>query len=182
MSHERPTIATQPEFSRPVELARLPKNTPYVFDETASASERSALAGLFDAQSVQKFRFTGRLEPLGKEGWRLKAELGASVTQSCVITLEPVKSRIDVPVARTFLSGIDEETAELDDDTEKLVPVIDLGLIATEAAAIALPDYPKAPGAELVQTDFTAPGVEPISDEDVKPFAGLKALRDKLSD
>ena len=175
-------MSTQPEFSRPVELARLPKNTPYLFDEEATAPERAALASLLGAKSVQKFRFSGKLEPLGKEGWRLQADLGASITQACVVTLDPVKSRIDVVVARNFLSDIDEETTELDDDTEKLVPLIDLGLIATEAAAIALPDYPKSPGAELAQTDFTAPGIEPMSDEDVKPFAGLKALRDKLSD
>ena len=38
------------------------------------------------------------------------------------------------------------------------------------------------PGATLETHAFTEPGKTPMSDDDVKPFAALKALRDGQSD
>jgi uncharacterized metal-binding protein YceD (DUF177 family) len=167
-------------FTRPLELARLPKNAPYRFEIEADAAERTALARLFDAQSVRKLRFSGQLTPLDGEGWQLDGEVGATIIQSCVISLAPVTTRIDLPVRRRFLPEalLDPEN----DETEPLAPLLDLAHIAAEATSLALPDYPKAPDATLQQRQFTAPGVAPLTDEDVLPFAGLKALRDKLSE
>ena len=48
------------------------------------------------------------------------------------------------------------------------------------ALALALPLYPRAEGADLAQAQFAGPGVTPMTDEDARPFAGLKDLRDKL--
>lgn len=76
-----------PEFSRPIDIDRLPKNAPYLFDETATLAECKALAKLFGARSVQKVRISGALNPLDKDGWQLEAKVGASVTQSCVVAL-----------------------------------------------------------------------------------------------
>lgn len=170
----------QAAFTRPIDLARLPKNAPYRFEIEAEAAERAALARLFDARSVRKLRFAGQLTPSDNGGWRLEADLGATVIQSCVVTLDPVTTRIDIPVRRRFLPEalVDEE----DDETEPLLPILDLALVATEATSLELPDYPRAAQAELAQGNFAAPGVEPLTDEDVKPFAGLKALRDKLAE
>jgi uncharacterized metal-binding protein YceD (DUF177 family) len=177
---ERKQQTSEIEFSRPVELERLAKNAPYRFDEEATADERTALARLFDAVSVQKFRFSGELRPLGTKSWVLEGDLGATVTQACVVTLAPVKTRIDNEVRRRYVPEIEVDTD--DDEVEALGPVIDLGLVATEAASLALPDYPKAPGAELVRRDFAGLGIEPLTDETAKPFAGLKALKDKLAE
>jgi uncharacterized metal-binding protein YceD (DUF177 family) len=49
-----------------------------------------------------------------------------------------------------------------------------------EALALALPLYPRAPGAELGEAAFTEPGKPVLRDEDARPFAGLAHLRDKL--
>ena len=137
---------------------------------------------------VDKLRFQGALEPLGKADWRLKAMLGATVTQPCVVTLEPVTTRIDEPVERVFLAGglPEPEGGETeipeDDSVEALGDVIDLMRIATEALSLALPVYPRADGAILEDARFTEPGQEPMTDEEARPFAGLKGLRDQLSD
>lgn len=175
------SIPAPPEaFTRPVDLSRLPKNAPYPFEIEADAPERAALAGVLGAQSVRKFGFSGRLTPMDGEGWLLEGQLGATVIQSCVVSLAPVTTRIDTPVRRRFVPA--EQLDEEDDEMEPLTPQLDLALIATEATSLELPDYPRAPDAALAQKDFAAPGVEPLTDEDVKPFAGLKALRDKLSE
>ena len=53
-------------------------------------------------------------------------------------------------------------------------------LVFVESLAIELPTYPKVDGASLETTAFTEPGKAALSDDDVKPFAGLAALRDKM--
>ena len=59
--------------------------------------------------------------------------------------------------------------------------MIDPGAVMFEALALALPDYPRAPNAEVTQTVHAAPGVTPLRDEDLRPFAGLASLARKLS-
>jgi hypothetical protein len=54
--------------------------------------------------------------------------------------------------------------------------------VLAEALALALPDYPRAPGAELGQAVFAEPGIEPLRDEALRPFAGLAAFKDRLKD
>jgi uncharacterized metal-binding protein YceD (DUF177 family) len=139
------------------------------------------------AQRVKKLRFNGRLSPLVGPGWRLDASLGASVVQTCVVTLDPVTTRIDQTVRRSFVPEPEAMAAEItvfpdeDDEIEPLSDIIDLGLVAVEALALALPAYPRKPGAALTQHSFAAAGLRPLEDEDLKPFAALAALKDKLS-
>jgi uncharacterized metal-binding protein YceD (DUF177 family) len=59
--------------------------------------------------------------------------------------------------------------------------VIDLAEIAAEALVLALPLYPKAPGSEFSQALHAAKGVDPLTDSDLKPFAGLAGLAGRLA-
>jgi len=66
--------------------------------------------------------------------------------------------------------------ADAEEEPDPLGDRIDLGLVATEALALAVPAYPRRPGAALVSPVGTP-------DEDrPKPFAALEALRGKLGD
>jgi uncharacterized metal-binding protein YceD (DUF177 family) len=73
-----------------------------------------------------------------------------------------------------------EEIEIPDAEIDPLPEVIDVAEIAAEALALALPLYPRAPGAALGEAVFAPPGVTPLGDTDLKPFAGLSALADKL--
>ena len=70
---------------------------------------------------------------------------------------------------------------EEDDEIEPLAERIDLGLVATEALALALPAYPRKPGAELGPAASAPPGPAPPRTR-AKPFAALAALRGKLGE
>ena len=151
---------------------------------------RAALAAELGAVSVRKLRFEGILKPRGKAGWRLEATLGATVVQSCIVTLDPVTTRIDVDVVRNFVPedqfeepepGSEVEVPEAD-TTEPLGDEIDLQAVMTEALSLAMPTYPRKPGVDLGAAQFTEEGVTPLQDEDTKPFAGLAALREKMQD
>jgi len=174
----------QPEFSRPVRFDRIAKSGQYTFSETPTEEELRKIAKALDILSVRKMRFSGHLIPLDNDGWLLEATLGASVTQPCVITLEPVRTRIDLEVRRSYVSDTVSSTElafEDADDIEPLESKIDIGSVALEALSLALPDYPKAEGAKLGELEVVPPGASPIGEETVKPFAGLAALRDKLA-
>ena len=161
-------------------------DTPFRLEPDADA--RAALAGDLGLLGLRKLRFDGVIAPDGPTGWRVEGMLGATVVQPCSVTLEPVSTRIDEPVLRRFLPGLqdapegDEIEMPEDDSLEPLGTAIDLDAILREALALSLPAFPRKPDAELDKARFAPPGVTPLADTDLKPFAGLQALRDQLRD
>lgn len=168
-----------PEFARVVEVRQLRDLSRFDFDIAPDAAEAAALARLLGAQAVRKLRFAGHLAPIASGGWQLEAKLGATVIQTCVVSLEPVTTRIDETVRRAFLPGAATAVEVVvapdeDDEVEPLRDRIDLGRISTEALALALPAYPRKEGATL------AGGTDPDDPGAPRPFAALAALREKL--
>ena len=148
------------------------------FHLAPNAEARAELAQSLGAQKIRKLDFRGTVVAEGKHDWRLDGMLGATVVQECVITAEPVSTRIDAPVTRVFVRDMDEpseiETEIPEDDTrEPLGPVIDPGVVMAEALALALPDYPRIEGAELPDSATDDLG----EDERPNPFAALAALK-----
>jgi len=170
-------------------VADLTHNTATQFELRPDSAATVALARELGLIALRKLRFAGQIAAQGEKDWVLSARLGATVVQPCVVTLEPVTTRIDVDVRRTFLAELpkadsDAESDEIrmhdDDSIEPLGAVIDPGAVMAEALALALPLYPRKHGADLDETAFTEPGRAPLRDEDVKPFAALAGLRDSL--
>jgi len=186
MPHILTRSRDNPEFARVVEVARLPRDAEFPFDLEPAAEEADALARLLGVVSVRALRFAGHLRPAGA-GWDLKARLTARVAQRCVVTLEPVTARVDQTVRRRFLPAAAPAGAEVevspedDDELEPLGSRIDLGRVATEALALALPDYPRKPGARLGERVIgPEPSPDPEEAPGKKPFAALAALRDRM--
>lgn len=182
-----PALAVALPVRHPMPVARLSRNVPTPFDLTPDPTVLEALAGLLGLTRLRKLRFAGQVAPLADGGWRLDGQLGATAVQPCAITLAPVTTRIDAPVRRDYLPDLqisDAGEVEMpeDADAEPLPQVIDPGAVLIEALALALPDYPRAPGAALPETVVTEPGRAPLRDADMHPLAGLAALRDRLKD
>ena len=177
---------TQPAAT-PRHLVRLSETgrRPVPFELGPDAKGRADLAARLGILGVRKLRFAGELRPSGARDWHLAGELGATVVQACGVTLAPVATRIDESVERRYLAEMPDlpEGAEVempeDDTAEPLPATIDLAAVMEEALALALPPFPRAEGAELAQTDYAAPGTSPMTDDDARPFAGLKHLLDR---
>lgn len=155
------------------------------FDIQPNAAERAVIADELGIIGVKKLRFVGEITPVGKTDWELKAMLGATVVQDCVVTLAPVTSRIDEPVVRIYTAHFevpneDEVEMTVDENVEPLPSVVDLVEVTIEALALALPPFPRLEGAELGNIAVTERGITPMSDDDAKPFAGLGDLRKAL--
>lgn len=171
-------------------VANLKQSRPTSVHLAPGPEIRAGLASDLGALAVKKLRFDGQLIPRGSSGWRLEADLGATVVQSCIVTLEPVTTRIDTTVVRDFVpeerlqQPEPESEIELteDDMPDPLGDEIDIEAIMFEALSLAMPTYPRKTGVELGEVHYTQDGVAPLTDDDVKPFAGLAALREKMQD
>ncbi|KAA0920728.1 DUF177 domain-containing protein [Aquicoccus porphyridii] len=168
-------------------VADLSHKAPTSFELRPDAATLEAIARELGLRDLRKLAFAGTLRAEGRRDWRLDARLGATVVQSCVVTLAPVTTRIDEDVTRRYLARMPEDEVTGDeiempeDDTiDPLGDFIDVDAAMVEALALALPIYPRAEGAALDQAQFAEPGKTPMHDDDARPFAALKALRDKL--
>ncbi|GAB5437074.1 YceD family protein [Falsiruegeria mediterranea] len=166
-------------------VADLPQNAPTSFAVRPDADTLRQIQDQLGLLGLRKLSFAGKITASGKKDWEIRADLGATVVQPCVVTLEPVTTRLDTLVRRILLAEWDApEEAEVemaeDDEADQLGTEIDVFAMMVEALALSLPEYPRADGAELGQLNVTEPGKAALTDEDVKPFAGLADLRDRL--
>ncbi|MGX0878957.1 uncharacterized metal-binding protein YceD (DUF177 family) [Roseovarius sp. MBR-154] len=171
-----------------IRLSQLRGKDQIAFEVAPDGEARKRIAEDLGLLDLRKLRLRGHLAAEGRTDWRLSAELGATVVQPCVVTLDAVTTRIDEPVTRLFspdatlddvTPGEEMEMPE-DDTLEPLGQEIDLRRVLVEALSLALPPWPRRDDAELGQVTAAAEGAEPLTDEDTKPFADLKALRDQL--
>ncbi|MBL9059827.1 MAG: DUF177 domain-containing protein [Mangrovicoccus sp.] len=166
-------------------LADLKQRKAHAFDWAPDRAAMAAIAADLDLIDLRKARLSGRLLPVGKADWDLEAKLGATVTQPCVATLAPVRTRIDEPVLRRYRADADEpptagEIEMPEDDTlEPLLEVVDLSEVFREALSLALPTFPRIGDAPAVNLDVAEPGVTPMTDADARPFAGLAGFLPK---
>lgn len=172
-----------PPFSRPVGIAEIaPAGRTLTL--SASAEERQALARLWGVASVEALSATLKVWRWKRDGVRIKGTLHARLTQSCVVTLEPIESVVNAPVEAAYvpegshLAGMagDEEVLV---DPEGADPpeiyhgdAVDLGAVVAEFAALSIEPYPRKSGAVFSEhRDEETGGGTP------SPFAVLDALK-----
>jgi uncharacterized metal-binding protein YceD (DUF177 family) len=120
------------------------------------------------------------LKKLSPNRFSVFYELAAAVTQSCVVTLEPLEARIDRSFVRElhFTPNLRRDIAKdvvLIPDAEEAPEEIDslhidLGEALIEEFLLAIDPYPRAPGVAF------APPQDP-DDKPENPFAALKDLK-----
>lgn len=189
MSPSRPDRAgPAPKGAARLRLSALSPKTPTAFDIVPDPETLAALRDRLELSGLRKVRLAGQIAPEGRDDWRLEARLGATVVQPCAVTLEPVTTRIEEEVVRRYLAQWtepqDAEAEMPEDDTAEHRPeVVDLIAVLEEALALALPAFPRAPGAELEQTRAAPPGAAPLEDTaEETPFAVLAELKKEQRD
>jgi uncharacterized metal-binding protein YceD (DUF177 family) len=160
--------SSPPELSRIVAVDRLPPD----YAVQASPGECEALAARLRIEAVESLvcHFT-----LRRQGAVVTAQgvLRARVTQTCVVSLDPVIQQMEDRFTVRFVPEGREPTdddPEAPDEIPYVGSVIDLGEAAVEQLALALDPYPRRPDAEL---DPAALDPEP------SPFGSLAAFKPK---
>ncbi|HIC66093.1 MAG TPA: DUF177 domain-containing protein [Paracoccus sp.] len=172
------TAPAQPSASQPQRLrvAHLDPRGPTDFALRPAAEARAAIAAELNILALPGLAFEGRIRAEGGQAWALSGRLTAQVVQSCVVTLKPVKTRIEEDVRRLYsphLRDPEGDEVEMPDETlEPLGQFIDLSAVMIEELALSLPDYPRAQGAELTPDARDDDG----RPETRRPFEGLDRL------
>lgn len=186
--HIQPAGAAQPNDATDTGLPAMPFKVTSIAGRTSthvrfrpSGPERKRIAEALDLLDLPHMEFDGDIRPSGKRDLVLQGKLTARVVQPCSVSLEPVTTVISDQIRRTYLQDYkvpeaDEVEIPADDTLEALPEVIDAAAVAIEALALALPLYPRAPGVELGEAVFAEPGLTPLREGDLKPFAGLAGL------
>ena len=174
-----------------VRLSEINQSKQFEFNLILSNKRISDLVKRLDVLKIKKLSFLGTLSSISLNEWKLKAELRATVKQRCVVSSEPVQTTIHEKISRTFSPLASQNSSEPDDDgispvifddtLQELNDHIDLAEIIFEELTLILPNYPKIEGAELGYYSVTEPGAKPLTEENIKPFAQLSKLKDKLS-
>lgn len=168
-----------PEFSVIVPLDGL-GDEEREFEISASDDERAGLTARFRLVSIESVSAKLVLSWL-KPGKVLsvKGQLRASVTQSCVITLDPVPAEIveefDIVYARDVgetADIIDPNEAETLDGEE-----IDIGEIVSEELSLSLDPYPRRPDIDPGSLEL-GPGARLLSEEAADRDARETAKKD----
>ena len=170
------------EFSRRIQVDALGEDE-VTTEIEATADERSALAKRFGLLSVESLTATLRLRRLAARSLvRVNGGFVAEVVQSCVVTLEPVASRLEGNLARCYSlapaeAAIEREVLVDFDEEEPPEPVpsggIDLGEAVAEQLALEIDPYPRAEGAKLERAQWGG-GAERDS-----PFQVLGTLKER---
>lgn len=172
-----------PEFSRTIATEALRDRGGGALSAEATDAERAALAARYGVPAVLDLSVDATADPWGPGGWRVSGRARARLTQTCVVSLEPVDTEVDEGFVRFFAPGrrIEEARDLLDEDAEEepevLGAAIDVGEIAAEAVALGIDPYPRRPDASFDGAVHGPPGAEPLTDEAARPFARLSALK-----
>jgi hypothetical protein len=155
-------------------VARLPqKGLPVVIE--ADAGQRVELASEHDLLSVENYRAELLVERWKRNGVKVSGRVEADITQACIVTLDPIKARIDEPVEALFLpeaSKLGRQgfegggeillDAEGPDSPETFSgDTIDVGALGEQFFGLALDPYPRKQGVALEATG----DAEPVENE-----------------
>ena len=92
-------------YSHPFRRATLAARKPTRFDLRPDEDQRAAIAADLGLIALRSVALTGELRPTGRQDYVLEAQLRAEAVQACVVTNDPVTTRIDEPVLRRYLAG-----------------------------------------------------------------------------
>jgi uncharacterized metal-binding protein YceD (DUF177 family) len=163
----------QPEFSRPIDVARVPKlgSTEKI---AADLQERVALAKRLQVPAVHGVSAVLLIKPWRGGGMKVSGQAEIDLDQISVVSLDQFRTQQSVDIERYFMNLPAGDADDPDLDIEPLPHgEIDIGEIVAETIALELDPYPRKPGEE-----FSSTAIEPEDEvpEKPNPFNVLKLV------
>lgn len=163
-------------WREPVTISDLPPHGKD-YELVPDAGARAELAERAGVLAVPKLVAKLKVLPQGKAGAAVEGSLQATVTQTCVVTLEPFDNHIEETISLLFepeaaIAARGPITEEIvgEDPPEPIVDgAIDLATVVAEFLTLSVDPYPRKPGAV-----FEAPAE---GNQEASPFAALAKLK-----
>lgn len=155
-------------------------------ERRASASELVAITQELDLVSCDSLTARYRIKPVAGGGYRVSGDIAAAVEQRCIVSLEPVASKVAAPIEVEYWPGGRRDDADDEGEIEALSAAeiepllngrLDVGRIIFEQLAASLDPYPRKDGVAFEAPPEAPPGAAPGG-----PFAALGRLKAKTED
>jgi uncharacterized metal-binding protein YceD (DUF177 family) len=152
-------------------------------ERTTTEAERAKVAAELEIVSCERLASDFAIRAIGHGHYRLSGKVTAQLTQSCVVTLDPIAQNVegvfDVefwPKGKLPESG-EEEVDALSAAEIELIEhgLIDAGRIIFETLSASVDPYPRKPGAEFKPEELGGAAAP----TETGPFAALKKLKDR---
>ena len=176
------------ELSRPVEVENLGLRD-FTLDITPSEAELTALAVRLKVDVLDALSAHATVKLLPNNDVRLNASFDATLTQTCVVTLEPVQTRHSSEFSVLYSHDVVEEDGTEDDelsllDEEDELPdlivdgKIDVGEAVIEHLALEIDPFPRVKDATFDGYSTDPDGVVESGSDKKNPFAVLAKLKE----
>ncbi len=179
-------MTVETEMPRTIKADNVPKKGRTV-PLQPSDEERAAVAKRLDLISLDMLEGHVTVQPeMGRE-MSVQGTVRAEVTQTCVVSGEPVTTKLEFDLFRMYaedadpFSGLangedDVSDPDLEDPDPIIDGLIDVGEAVIEELALRIPLYPRAEGVEFNDSRYA------IDATDVKenPFSALESLKNKI--
>jgi uncharacterized metal-binding protein YceD (DUF177 family) len=170
-------MTDDPLFSHHFDLATLPRDGAEEYFEVSEAACR-AIAAAFSVNAIEDFTARLNISRVARDEFQVEGNFKATVGQTCIVTLQPIRTRLDQDVTRRYrlvargASRSRVEDVAVDEDATEIIEStrIDLAAPVLEELSLAIDPYPRLEGAEFEN----AAKDEAAEDS---PFAVLKALK-----
>lgn len=181
--------SSAPVFSYWVEVENIGEEI-VEFAVPLAGDQRQALRAALGLQAIESWTATAKLYRQPDEpGVLLHVKFAADVVQSCVVTLEPVRNRVEHSFTNLYVPEAQVDAAREELATEVVIDIedsdlpyvlteagVDVGEAIAEQLALVIDPYPRKRGARLqpdVGHDFAGDGGSTKKDG---PFAALGSL------
>lgn len=140
----------------------------------ADGADRTLLAGRYDIPEISLLK--GEMDVMRSgDIVRVAGNIEAELGRTCVVSLEPMRERIEEDFVVEYTTDIPEDTeTEVEIDLEAPEPldsdVIDLGHVLLEQLVLAMNPHPRKEGA--------TPPKDPGAGRESSPFDVLKGLKE----
>lgn len=169
-------------FSYPFDLSSLSRGGSEEAFEVPEAACR-VIAQTYEVNGIEEFTAQFRLTRLSKNEYALAGHFAATILQTCIVTLKPLrtfteqdfKRRYDIAPHNAPKREGSSANVELESEDRETLrgTTLDLVVPLLEELSLAINPYPRIPGAVLEHDSSEQSGED-------SPFAVLRALKDKL--
>ena len=135
-----------PEFSCPIHAADLAAE-PRELSLRPNEAQCALLARRFALVALDRLEAVLELQRQPNGDVLATGSLDADVIQRCVVTLEPVKNRVQASFRRLYVAAADATLGVGEhEDWEPLADDLDAGELVAQEFGLALDPFPRAPG------------------------------------
>ena len=177
-------------FSNPIQLIvsrkTLQQTRNFKFNYKSPIKELEKLAKVLQIEKLKSLSFKGRIFQSSRDNYIFQISMQANLVQLCVISLSPMKVKINHDITQYFSTKVAEsKTKDIIVnhefiETEQIHEELNIGDLILEELNLKIPLYPKKKDINFEGVTITESGVKPLDRTINNPFQSLKTFTSNI--